>query len=861
VAALGLACLDLAPWALVILPLAVLALHLAVRAAGEWPRVGFPACILGVGLFTVAAGLFRAGIGWSREWDSLRNAGAVTADPGAAPTIGLALAIFLGGSFLGILFLHGGVVWRTLSSIRLAVVTLASIGTLSIIGTMVVQRLGAGALPGPEKEFVEKFLKGQGSMPVSARFILAPPKVEIAPAEEERLTLVGKAFGEGKERQLRLGTGHNQQKGRKELDIENHVAGRREHLLRLFERADALGLTMVFRTWWFNALLVLLFVQVTAVLSKRYPWGWGQAGWVLTHVGVLVVLVGCTVSDLFLRDGALGLSPGEDTDRFEDYTKLDSHGKPVKTELGYGVKMLGTDETFYHEIWIGFPGVRAGDDVLMTQEQLRPGRRIPVKQPDGKASYEVRILEVHERALFETALVSAKAAGREGGSPVLRVAIQDGRPEGGGKTLDEGYLFPDGFYTGRIPSYAMQYRRAATAEEARDLLAGKVPAGHGKHGLLEVRAPGFAEPVRVPATPGEKVTAVSPEGTSWTFEVERYNPSYWVDGPPADEDPTKWPDRPALEVLVRRGVPNVDGGAVGRTVVYAEPRLQAQLEEMFRQGDESGHGGTPAAGWGPAAECSYRFEFEPAVQTWIVEGPGIERTLVVRRRGAPVETAPLAAPGASGPVGLPGIEVRLLEAIPDAVEDQRIQPLPQETDSQYVESCLHALETGAGPPPLVSAAKVEVLERDAAGERTRTEWLVAEKKGLVDGRVFHSTDGELAIVMVETRNTLMYRSALEVLSLDGKPILVDGKPFRHVVRVNNPLKWGGYAFYQNSFLRGSAGEPNASVFRVKYDRGIPILYSGFVILVAGVFMMLYVNPMLRKRRGIAAAAPTEGGGA
>jgi hypothetical protein len=38
------------------------------------------------------------------------------------------------------------------------------------------------------------------------------------------------------------------------------------------------------------------------------------------------------------------------------------------------------------------------------------------------------------------------------------------------------------------------------------------------------------------------------------------------------------------------------------------------------------------------------------------------------------------------------------------------------------------------------------------------------------------------------------------------------------------------------------------VFRVKYDRGIPTIYAGFAILVLGVCTLLYVDPMLKRRR-------------
>jgi cytochrome c biogenesis protein ResB len=134
----------------------------------------------------------------------------------------------------------------------------------------------------------------------------------------------------------------------------------------------------------------------------------------------------------------------------------------------------------------------------------------------------------------------------------------------------------------------------------------------------------------------------------------------------------------------------------------------------------------------------------------------------------------------------------------------------------------------------------------------------------VDERRYRSTDGRLVILMAETKSAMMFRSAMEVLNHEGKTLAgPDGKPFRRVVRVNHPLEWGGYAFYQNNFIPESANGPAASVFRVKYDRGIPTIYTGFVLLTLGVCTMLYVNPILRKRRrpagsdGTAAKAPQE----
>ncbi len=848
--ALGFSCVDLLPWSVAILPLTLLAGFLALRSVEEWPRVGFPACVLGVGLLVVSSGLFRAGIGWAGVWEDLHHAGGLASGPGMMPVLGKALAVLLGGSFLAVLFLYGDVVWRTLSSIRLAVVTLSSIGILSVIGTMVVQRFGAGALPGPEREFVEKFMKGQGAIPVNARFMVSPPKVQLTKAETEQADLMGKAFGAGKARQRKMGYEEMHARSEKAMAIEAHVKERRDHLLRLFERLDTLGFTNVFRTWWFNSLLVLLFLQVTAVIARRYPWGWANSGWVMTHVGVLTVLVGCVISDGLLKDGSLALTPGESADRFQEYTRLDALGKPVESELGYHVRMLGTDQSFYHELQIAFPRVRAGEDVLWTQEQLRAGRILPVEDPSGDASYEIRILESHERAYAGAEMVSAAKAGRTGGVPVVRVSfLAAGAAHGGAEhVMDGGYLFTDGFYSGRLPAYLVRYRRAETAEEARDLVAGKGLEGKGRHGTLRVRVPEISEPIVVPATPGETVRAAAPEGTQWSFEVVRFHPTHKVGKAAAGEDPDAPAMNPVLEIAVHRAAPGEEA-AKASNIVYADPALQAQWAGMMGR---SGHGG--GLGSGPAAACTYEFDYVAANGAWVVEGPGIERTLVLLHRDAAPEARPFAVPGTAVPLGGAGLAVRLDEAIPDAIQDFRVEPLPPESDEEYLAACLKAVESGVEPPPTVAAAKIEVREKDARGERTRTEWLVAERAGVSEGKTFLSSDGRLFLGMAETQSAMMFRSALEVQTLDGKPILEDGRPYRRVVRVNHPLDFGGYAFYQNNFIpevppsRNDPGRPVASVFRVKYDRGIPTIYTGFAVLSLGVCGLLYVDPMMKRRR-------------
>lgn len=51
-----------------------------------------------------------------------------------------------------------------------------------------------------------------------------------------------------------------------------------------------------YQTWWFNLLMVLLGINIFCAASIRYPWKRHQTGFVVTHIGLLVLLGGTAVS-------------------------------------------------------------------------------------------------------------------------------------------------------------------------------------------------------------------------------------------------------------------------------------------------------------------------------------------------------------------------------------------------------------------------------------------------------------------------------------------------------------------------------------------------------------------------------------
>ena len=75
----------------------------------------------------------------------------------------------------------------------------------------------------------------------------------------------------------------------------------------------------VWNTWWFTLLNALLAVSIFCAAAIRYPWKRHQTGFVITHIGLLVLLAGCLMSQRGGIDAQIPLLEGERGSRaYED---------------------------------------------------------------------------------------------------------------------------------------------------------------------------------------------------------------------------------------------------------------------------------------------------------------------------------------------------------------------------------------------------------------------------------------------------------------------------------------------------------------------------------------------------------------
>jgi len=88
-------------------------------------------------------------------------------------------------------------------------------------------------------------------------------------------------------------------------------------------------------------------------------------------------------------------------------------------------------------------------------------------------------------------------------------------------------------------------------------------------------------------------------------------------------------------------------------------------------------------------------------------------------------------------------------------------------------------------------------------------------------------------------------SAFESFVTVSKP-KTDEK-FETKIYMNNPMKYGGYTFFQSSYQE-NPGQPTISIFSVARDPGTPVKYAGSILLVSGIALMFWFKPLFVQKR-------------
>ncbi|HKI85410.1 MAG TPA: cytochrome c biogenesis protein CcsA [Thermoanaerobaculia bacterium] len=92
---------------------------------------------------------------------------------------------------------------------------------------------------------------------------------------------------------------------------------------------------LVYHSMWFRFLLLAIGINTVAALLLRWPFNRFRVGFVITHLALLLILIGALVTAHFGVDGNLALWEGQQGNRFVEQ----EHGKQVYATLPFTVKL------------------------------------------------------------------------------------------------------------------------------------------------------------------------------------------------------------------------------------------------------------------------------------------------------------------------------------------------------------------------------------------------------------------------------------------------------------------------------------------------------------------------------------------
>ena len=94
------------------------------------------------------------------------------------------------------------------------------------------------------------------------------------------------------------------------------------------------------------------------------------------------------------------------------------------------------------------------------------------------------------------------------------------------------------------------------------------------------------------------------------------------------------------------------------------------------------------------------------------------------------------------------------------------------------------------------------------------------------------------LVYAQDERVRDFFSVLQVI--DGGEVVLEKK-----IEVNDPLRYGGYTFYQTSYDQKGL---SWSGLQVRNDPGVPFVYAGFLVQILGMIVIFYINPLIRKAK-------------
>ncbi len=538
-----------------------------------------------------------------------------------------------------------------------------------------------------------------------------------------------------------------------------------------------------YHAWWFQALLGLLAVNLTISALHRWPWKPHHVGFLLTHLGIICILLGGLIGTWRGAEGQLLITEGQTEHLMhggEDQITLRAHepDRHFVYPVSFASHALEQAPHFAAQATVG------GRPVTLTVDRYYSNARVEERvATDGE----------QENPAIELAVAAAPS------SEQLWLFARD--PDRFGLRWGDVHLF---------------FMEPATPEELARLLKPPVAPPPDYRGVLHLEFPDLhvTRDLALKEPFGEPIAM---RGTPYTVTIKDYLPDFAITEQGV-QSRSKEPNNPALAFLVS------DKQGSEPHLVFA---LHPEFEELHKHASRI------------QVRATYRFDVAPPLPPaliGIVKGQGDQWHVVMTSSdGSERKAMPLLI-GQEYTHPWLHYTFRLVQYAPRARLIQDVKPVDHDVRNQAIHVRLERVPSTGN----VQQADAWVFYGNDASLVLGDETLTVSYGST---RVPVPFDVKLLAFRKQTYPGLdmaqSFESDVELHDAAG------GITLKRTISMNNPLTWRGYKIFQSGY---QDGPPKLSIFSVRKDPGVPLVYTGFIVVVLGIALMFYWKPVARKDR-------------
>lgn len=604
----------------------------------------------------------------------------------------------------------------------------------------------------------------------------------------------------------------------------------------------------IYNAWWFNLWLTVLCVNLACAAFSRLPWKRRHTGFLITHLGIITLLIGAMIGRGWGIEGTMTLYKGQ----------------PPNNQLVVDQRVLRVEE----------PGVEARQYPIEIIGR-KPSASRPWSLGKTAGGWDIQLVDYAPlvNADFQPQTAPAGTSPAET-APAVRVRLVTQRV---GATLDQWLLAGDQDHgTLDLSGLASVQLRRGVAPDTATVAAPDAPAkpavdeafvalALNPAQLITVPAPGSlpsgaAVRLSVDAATGKKTVSVDWRGATWSFDfdadrdkdeslsnsglsihIEDYWPDFVMrDGKPATASAE--PRNPTVMVRITGNLPAADGDDPAVPPPPAAPALAPGTPPPMGAGTQAGNQAV--------VYCDDRGNL----------------TYTLKSRANPAGTRGTLRPGEPIPTGWMDWQMAAVEAIPAAFPRMVFSPVRAVAKSQDDQSATSGdprVVAGGGGGSIDGMTNATnhgegVLVRLSHDGQTREQWASAgwqvtlsttpRPTRLAYDFMIHGLPIGLQLESFEvgfnegTDTPSSFKSNLKATDIEG------GQG-RGSCSMNQPFNFPGHWWntftgltYKMSQAQWNPDNTDQSTVQILRDPGWTLKWVGSLLICAGVFTLFYLRP-------------------